>query len=294
MKKNIIWIFVSALIVLCMIIICVLFIKYSNQISQIIFGFTMNENTSTKCENIEESSRRDTCYGIVALNTSDNNLCEKIISERAKDICLSGVAKKIHNSSICNKIIENSLKYECKMSLWENILEPVDLVKRDNDKLILKLDNGSEKILKNIVGDDNHKEEDVNYGFDKLYNDINAYGINFQLYEGSGYLLIDKKSGESISVGSIVVSPNKERVLSYGLDLISGYNINGLKIIKLVDGNFIVEYDSGSEKWGSQNTKWTNDSGIEFEKIVLDDNYDEVSAGLYRLKLIDGKWVEFK
>lgn len=192
----------------------------------------------------------------------------------------------------------------------------VKLVEKVGNKLILQLDNGDETILQDVLGEtdidprmgstENQSADSRFYTFDKLYEDINQYGVNVGYYVGmdssSFYLLINKKNGNQVSLVSnkISISPNKHKVVSYNSDLLSGFSIHGFDIINLdEEGNFRKEYHSSPTNWGPSNVKWTNDSELEFERTVPKGDNDEEIQGVVKYKLISDKfgndsWVEIK
>lgn len=227
----------------------------------------------------------------------------------------------IINKNTSSKTIEKS---ENSVSVKE--VEPTfnkdDLVKKIGKQLILKLDNGEEKILEDILAQENDITEGyvTKFTFDKLYKDINVYGIKVDYYEGGSYLLISKKNGEEINVlKKLVISPNMERIATYNLDLETGDNGNGFEVIKLENDHFITEIKfnplelTPQEIWGVSKITWLNNSELEIEKSVMDGSKipttglsGETLAGrIYpddflktigeiRYKLINEKWVEEK
>lgn len=215
--------------------------------------------------------------------------------------------------------LNNSQKLNKKIVLNEvsnnEINKPVELVKKEDDKLIFQLDDGKETILQDVLGEtdvypgtgatENQSKDSRFYTFDKLYDDINHYGVNVGYYVGmdssSFYLLINKKNGNQVSVVSkkIIISPDRRKVVSYNLDLESGFTFNGFNILNLKGDNFRKEFQLEPTDWGPSNARWINDSEVEFEKTVLKGDYNEEIIGVVRYKLVTDKfgnntWVEVK
>lgn len=211
---------------------------------------------------------------------------------------LSDNFKKSSDDIILNKILNDKTN------------RPIELAKKERNKLILQLDNGTEKIIFDIAGEGDTLPETTTtenksggtrvYIFDKLYQDINCYGVYVRYYVGmdnsSYYILINKNNGNEISLPSqnIAISPNKQKIVSYNLDLIPGFTTNGFNIVNIIEGNFYKEYESYPEDWGPSNAKWINDTELEFEKTKLNDNSDEEISGVVKFKLLNDEWIEVK
>ncbi|MFA6273977.1 MAG: hypothetical protein WC662_02345 [Candidatus Paceibacterota bacterium] len=205
-----------------------------------------------------------------------------------------------------------------KNSNVKSIQQDVSLVRKDGNNLILKLDNGQEKILTDDLLQENNRDNGCNacYDFDKLYEDINIYGINIYLYEGIRYSLVNKNNGEEIDTISkkIIISSDKKRIVSYDLDLEMG-DTNGFEIINIENNQLKSEIKVNplekrpQEIWGPSKITWLSDSEIEVEKSVMDyskipvnesptgvkypDDYLQ-KIGIIKYKLINGSWVEEK
>lgn len=185
-----------------------------------------------------------------------------------------------------------------------------ELVQKEGNKLILKLDDGTEKVITDTAGEgdilpetnktENKSKDTRIYIFDKLYEDINQYGVIVRYYVGMDksnyYLLVNKNNGNEIYLPSekIIISPNKQRIVSYNVDLISGFTTNGFSILNLKEGNFYKEYEYYPEDWGPSSAKWINDKELEFGKTKLNGDHDEEIAGVIKFKISNNKWTEVK
>lgn len=212
-------------------------------------------------------------------------------------------SKQLSQEKLSNKVSNNEVN------------KSIELANKEGNKLILQLDNGEETILQDVLGEDdvpigtdpteNQSKDSRFYTFDKLYEDINYYGVNVGYYVGmdssSFYLLINKKNGNQVSVVSkkIIISPDKQKIVSYNSDLVSGFTVNGFDILSRKGDNFRKEYQLEPKDWGPSNAKWINDLEVEFEKTILKGDYDEEIAGVVKYKLVTDKfgnntWVEVK
>lgn len=192
----------------------------------------------------------------------------------------------INLDSLCNNI-NNS--YECAKKIEKYQLTKFShLIKRNNNKLTLKIDNNADLILNDI---DKEYDDGVWYSFRDYIKEINSYIVHIQYYEGDAYYLINKNSGEKIIIpGLVKISPNKKRLVSYNMDLVAEYTVNGFVIYNLTNTSFIKEFESKIDinEWGPSNAEWINDNQIEFEKTVFKDTSETVVGKvIYEYK---GKW----
>lgn len=175
-----------------------------------------------------------------------------IVGCTPKNIDLDSLCKDIHNSYECAQKIE---KYQ--------LTQYDDLVKRVNNKLILKTDKKSNIIFEDIAEEANG----VWFSFRDYIEEINSYIVHIHYYEGEAYYLINKHSGDKVQIpGLVIVSPSKLRIVSYSMDIEAGYSTNGFVIYKLTDSSFIEEFETELIDWGPSKAKWINDKQIEFEK----------------------------
>jgi len=175
-----------------------------------------------------------------------------------------------------------------------------DIVIPQNTTFTLELDNNIVKSYENKYEDTiNNPGVDPSsyvrvYKFENSYKDINSYLIKIELYNSEEYLLVNKKTGNEISIpGSIVISPDKKNIVSFNSDLENKLSYNGFKIIKLINDDYEEVYALETD-WGPKEVKWVGNTGLEFKKTILDENYDEKITGSVRYKLINNKWTEVK
>lgn len=202
---------------------------------------------------------------------------------------LTGCQSKLEDLDELCKDISNS--YECAQKIEKyQINRYKNLVTREKDKLLLKLDNGEQLTLEDI-DKEGRSEGVVWYSFRELLEDLNVYVIHIQYYEGGEYMLINKNNGEKIKiVGKVKVSPDKQRLVSYNVDLEAGYSPNGFQIIRLLNDHFIKEYELIQDEWGPSNVKWINKNELEFEKTGWQNGSLEI-IGKVNYIYKDNKWI---
>lgn len=189
---------------------------------------------------------------------------------------LDSLCKDVYNSYECAQIIE---KYQ--------LPHYNDLVKRTGNKLLLKTKRNQEVILEDI----DKGPEGVWYCFRDYLKEINAYIVFVQYYEGGAYCLINSNSGNMVYVpGLIKISPNRQRIVSYNLDLEARYSFNGFVIYRMANDTFVKEFEIETEQWGPTDARWIGNDRIEIEKALWLDNDIQV-AGTVMCSFENNKWV---
>ena len=155
--------------------------------------------------------------------------------------------------------------------------------KREDRNLILSLDNGKTKILKdrNWGGD-----EDIAYTYQHFFSNINSYLVRIQYYEGEAYLLVNKANGDEVyTIGETYISPSKQKVLAICEDLEAGYTINGLEMIEIKDGKFKKKFIIQGGNWAPVALKWIDDTSVVIKaKVVEDEGTFETATKFYKIK----------
>ncbi|MFA6056209.1 MAG: hypothetical protein WC769_12640 [Thermodesulfovibrionales bacterium] len=183
----------------------------------------------------------------------------------------------------------------------EVVLNNIPLVLRDkldDKKVILKLDDGKEKVYEN-----NYTEGWATfmvYDFIGYNKDINSYEISLSNYDGGmTYLLVNKSSGDEIYLpGEIIISPNKEKIFSYVASESADMN-NGFAIVNLKDSHFQKELEINLN-WFPVAANWASDTELEITKISSFEDFRSfnnaevlpASASKIRYIYVNNKWIE--
>ncbi len=185
------------------------------------------------------------------------------------------------------------------------------LVEKKDGVLILRLDNGKNHIIPDVVGEDdeypvpgvdsyNNSGLSRFYSYDKLHEDINYYGILVSYNAGNAlgnyYLLVNKANGNHVTLVSsnLVKSPDKNRIVSYNQD-VSGFSTNGFTVLSRKEsGNFKIEAQVEVRGWGPFGAKWISNKEIEFQKFdfVQDRVIGSVNYVLEETSYGYNNWVE--
>jgi hypothetical protein len=125
-----------------------------------------------------------------------------------------------------------------------------------------------------------------NQGFFYL---VRVYG-----YEGQGYMLVDKKSGQIIDLfGKPVFSPDGEKFVAVSLDLDAGYVPNLICIYELKGHQYSKawEYIYQGAK-GPASPVWLNDSAVVYFEVTFDKvpTFANFKKKPYVIERVKDKW----
>jgi hypothetical protein len=194
-------------------------------------------------------------------NLQQNNQDTLVINNKA--YFLDSISEKEYNTVL--------LKMSEDKSVENEIIEDTNNVSRDKLKLTFHLKNESDSILVNDTTQD--FSDFVNYCYLESNKDIDYWLVKVQLYEGGGYLLINKENGNKIWIWSKpVFSPDKKHFVSYSCDLEAGYLSNGIQLFEVKNREVFLLWEKEIDEWGPSELKWKNDSTIYIEKLKLDFN----------------------
>jgi len=134
-----------------------------------------------------------------------------------------------------------------------------DLVRRAQDSLSFKCDNG--KIIKLV---NNRGEENFSvFDFIGLNTEIDYYLVRHSLIEGRNFILINKKSGNPIeTIGLPVVSPQKNYFACGNCDLSAAFDLNGIEIFKAGNSSYKSIGLRELTNWGPEQMTWKNDTTL--------------------------------
>jgi hypothetical protein len=93
-----------------------------------------------------------------------------------------------------------------------------------------------------------------------------GHGVEVTRYEGSEFLLVDAKTtNQTHLIGRPVLAPDGTRLAAASLDLVAGYNANGVQIWELLEQGPVLAWEvSGGMSWGASELRWMDDSTLDF------------------------------
>jgi hypothetical protein len=130
---------------------------------------------------------------------------------------------------------------------------------RRGDSLFLKCDNGETALVNNLKEDGDY----VAYRYLLFDPNINHHVIHCSFYEGSGVLIIDKKTGKKTEVlGIPAVAPDKKHFACGNCDLIARYDVSGIELYELKNSTYESMGLREIMNWGPQQMTWKNDTSL--------------------------------
>ena len=152
----------------------------------------------------------------------------------------------------------------------ENLLTKIKGVTREGKILRLHTDAGMVTFVDRLNAEEGYGKY---YLVDHLrpargyFYLIRAFG-----YEGSSYVLVNKKTGQTIPIyGMPIFSPDGKRFVDLSLDLDAGYHPNCIRIYKSEDNKYSIEWKHIYQGMkGPADPVWLNNSAIVLFEVTFD------------------------
>jgi hypothetical protein len=151
----------------------------------------------------------------------------------------------------------------------EIMLKKVEGATREGKALKLQTDAGTVTFEDRI----NIGERSAKYYLVSIRDTLGYfYLIRVFGYESRGYILVDKKTGQTIDLyGMPIFSPDGKKFVSVSLDLEAGYIPNLIRIYELVDDKFAKEWEYVYQGMkGPANPVWLDNSAIVFFEVTYE------------------------
>lgn len=150
-----------------------------------------------------------------------------------------------------------------------DVLAKDTLVKREGNKLTIRLGNGKQRIMANNNSDG---EDYIGYTYAANYPSIKRKGFFVSYYEGSAFELVNTQNGDSqVTWSAPAISPDKKYILTASMDLVAAFDPNGFQLFS-VNGNDIKAVGEASiDDWGPGLVQWINNKTILSEYITIDE-----------------------
>ena len=119
--------------------------------------------------------------------------------------------------------------------------------------------------------------------FEHYFEDIDYILLFVQRYEGNSYMLINRKNGHKRYInGHPYFSPSKKSFVTGEVDLLSGYNINGLYYYEIKSDTIEEMFEIRISNWGPENIKWVTKNSISIKQTFVDfENSNELGFMFY-------------
>jgi len=152
-----------------------------------------------------------------------------------------------------------------------------DKFDRKGRTLTLKFTDGKSLELVNDLTD---TENRVLYNCLDYHPEEGLFLIHAALYEGTDYFFVSEKTGRTIALGGMpIFSPDRSKVAAANVDIMAGYDFNGIRIFRIQNDELIQQLNLEPGEWGPQNPRWISETEIAFEKY----QGEEMPAPLTRL-----------
>jgi hypothetical protein len=173
------------------------------------------------------------------------------------------------------------------------LLETVDGAMREGGALKLETDAG----IVTFVDRTDAKEGYAKYYLAGYHQPAHTgfYRIRVVGYEGKGFALVSKTTGQKIVLYGIpVFSPDGTRFVDVSLDLDAGHHPNFVGIYYLEDGDFILEWSHTYHgPTGPSSPVWLSDSQIVFFEVTFDNvpTAPNLKKRPVLIEFADGEWT---
>ncbi len=155
------------------------------------------------------------------------------------------------------------------VSPFTSVIDDSTRVFQDSLKIVFKLENGADSVLTNDRDEEGDSYHIFNYT--KSCKDIDYWLVFISYYEGSEYLLMDKKDGSKIYVwGPPVVSPDKKHFITYSCDIEAGYDYNGIQLFEISGRKAILKWKKEINLWGPDEVRWKDENTLYIKKYSID------------------------
>ena len=243
--------------------------------------FVISCKTEKKEKTVETISPVDTLIEETKVKDYDTlKLCDKSflyniidtiekVDYFADRVVRDSISMNFDNSFLTLKAIEKYL-----------LEKDANLVNRSDDTLFLKKNDGTYVSFVDSL-------EYEYFIYSKSFQNENFYLLLVHFYEGVVYGLVDKKSGKLTYIwGKPYFDKSGKRFLTCSIDLLAGYNPNGLQYFRVENDTIINEFSCETEGWGPVHVKWINDKTVQIERKFIKFQEGDISYESDYIELI--------
>lgn len=178
-----------------------------------------------------------------------------------------------------------SIKADSYQDNEKEVINDSSVHRTDSLTLTFQLKNGKTLNLKNDTSESNF----ITYNYIETMPDINAWFLRETYYEGGGYLLIDRQTGEKTEIyGRPCLSKNKLWFFTYSFDIEAGFIDNGIQLFNVENGKPRHVWTKEITSWGPSIVKWSSDSCVYIEKsqIVPNNTDSGLTLSYKKMKIV--------
>lgn len=128
----------------------------------------------------------------------------------------------------------------------------------DDSTLTVHLVNGKKLVLPKW-----DEEEMRGYCFEGYSPEIDYVMLFVQYYEGSAYMLVNRKNGYNRQIhGKPYFSNNHKSFITVNVDMEAHYSFNGIEYYTVTADSIIQQFELDIANWGPNNAKWISGNSI--------------------------------
>lgn len=157
------------------------------------------------------------------------------------------------------------------------VIDDNENVIRTDSLLTFTLANGEKVELRDVYQP--FQADVLIFNYLKSYDIISYWLYEVSYYEGAGMSLLNKDNGEKINVWGVpTFSPDKSHFVTYSMDVVAGYQPNGIQLFEVNDGKATLVWKfEVSEEWGPENVRWIDNETIAIQKSSVDCESEDMS-----------------
>ena len=157
-------------------------------------------------------------------------------------------------------------------------------VERKGDTLVIRGTERSRLALGNVREPESATRV---FRYERFVPEIGAHLVEIGHYEGGGWLLVDARTANQMHVlGRPVVSPGRTRFAAAGLDLVAGYDPNGVQVWRVTEHGPRLELGiEGGDQWGVSGLAWAGEDVLYFTRHDPTPDPERTLQRRMRLKL---------
>jgi hypothetical protein len=157
-------------------------------------------------------------------------------------------------------------------------------VTRRGDTLVIQGTNGARLALGNASVPENERRV---FRYTRFIPEIGMHLVEIGLYEGGAWLLVNARTTDQTHVlGRPVVSPGRTRFAAAGLDLVAGYDPNGVQVWRITEHGPQQEWGiDGGDQWGVSGLAWEGEDVLYFTRHDPTPDPERTLQRRMRLKL---------
>jgi len=202
---------------------------------------------------------------LVALTVSCNQKTgSNKISKESRDTLI--INNKTYYLDSISEQEFNSVSYQFP-SETDTIALDTSLINIAKDSIIIKTKN---KIV-TLKNDTTMNDTYAKYKYLKTYNNIGFVHLKGSFWEWTEDILVNLSDGEITSlVSNPIISPDKKLLISYNVDLIAQFMMNGIELYNIENGRLEKVFIKEISSWGPEEIKWESNKSIVIKRKKVD------------------------